>query len=325
MGPGMFNSFTLSSGHLVLKGALIASVVSLAGCENLPEQLRPKASTTPPSETASLVLEERDRVSPDVFNLRDMALWDGRPSFGGVWVAVASNVLPERVRITNTVNGKTSVGALFKREEENPGPPIRLSSDAAAALGVIPGEPTLLEVTAIRREPVAVAAPVTPVAQTPADVAQTTLAPVPAPDRPAIAAPVPVPVDPPKPAAEVASGIAATIEAAPASPDLASPAPASTAPQTATTPPAAPQPSAADAPDRPYIQVGTFRTRKNADTLVLQLAEAGIGARVASSETQSGRTLFRVLAGPAADDQSLSDLSNTISKLGHKDAFPVVN
>ena len=309
----MIKSFTLSSGPLVLKGALVASIVGLAGCENLPEQLRPKPSAdAAPQENASLVLEERDRVSPDVFNLRDMALWDGRPSFGGVWVAVASNVLPERVQITNTATGKTSVGALFKREEQNPGPPIRLSSDAAAVLGVIPGEPTLLEVTALRREPVAVATPSTPVAPTPADVAETTLAPVPAPERPESAAATTVA---PKPAAEIATSIAATIEAAPET----------SAPNTAKTPPALPTPSAADAPDRPYIQVGTFRTRKNADTLVLQLAEAGIGARVTSSETQSGRTLFRVLAGPAANDETLADLSNKISKLGHKDAFPVAN
>ena len=47
------------------------------------------------------------------------------------------------------------IGALFRRERENPGPILQVSSDAAAALGMVAGAPTELNVTALRREEVA--------------------------------------------------------------------------------------------------------------------------------------------------------------------------
>ncbi len=46
----------------------------------------------------------------------------------------------------------TVTGALFRRERENPGPRLQLSSDAAEALGILAGQPTEIKVTALRRE-----------------------------------------------------------------------------------------------------------------------------------------------------------------------------
>jgi rare lipoprotein A len=53
-------------------------------------------------------------------------------------------------------------GALFRRERDNPGPTLQISSDAAEALGILAGQPTEIRVTALRKEEIAV--PADPVA-----------------------------------------------------------------------------------------------------------------------------------------------------------------
>lgn len=103
----------------------------------------------------STVLVERDVEAPEVFQVTDQGLWDGRPSLGGVWVAHPDAEDPERVIIRNAENDRFVIGALFRRERENPGPVLQVSSDAAAALGLVAGAPTELNVTALRREEVA--------------------------------------------------------------------------------------------------------------------------------------------------------------------------
>jgi hypothetical protein len=90
-----------------------------------------------------------------VFDVTDAGLWDGRPSLGGVWVAHPDATDPERVMIRNTETGSFVIGALFRRERENPGPRFQISSDAAAALDILAGAPTELQVIALRREEVA--------------------------------------------------------------------------------------------------------------------------------------------------------------------------
>ncbi len=88
---------------------------------------------------------------PEVFQVSDKGLWDGRPSLGGVWVAHPDVAEPERVIIRNAENDKFVIGALFKRERENPGPRFQVSSDAAAALGMLAGAPSELNVTCAGR------------------------------------------------------------------------------------------------------------------------------------------------------------------------------
>ena len=93
---------------------------------------------------------ERDVEAPEVFQVDEAGLWDGRPSLGGVWVAHPTARDPERVLIRNTRTGATVIGALFRRERENPGPRFQVSSEAANALGILAGAPTDIEVTALR-------------------------------------------------------------------------------------------------------------------------------------------------------------------------------
>lgn len=101
----------------------------------------------------------KDVEAPDVFQATDSALWDGRPSLGGIWVASPDVQNPERVVMFNPANGKSVTGALFKRERDNPGPRLQLSSDAAEALGILAGQPTEIKVTALRKEELAEEAP----------------------------------------------------------------------------------------------------------------------------------------------------------------------
>lgn len=95
---------------------------------------------------------ERDVEAPEVFQVTEAGLWDGRPSLGGIWVAHPDVSDPERVIIRNSDNGQFVIGALFRRERETPGPRLQVSSDAAEALGLLAGAPTQLNVTALRSE-----------------------------------------------------------------------------------------------------------------------------------------------------------------------------
>ena len=94
----------------------------------------------------------RDVEAPEVFQATDVGLWDGRPSLGGVWVAHPDVTEPARVIIRNTADGSFVIGALFRRQRDMPGPVFQVSSDAAAALGLLAGSPQQLDVTALRRE-----------------------------------------------------------------------------------------------------------------------------------------------------------------------------
>ena len=114
--------------------------------------------------------------APDLFQVSDSALWDGRPSLGGIWVASPDVVDPQRVVMFNPANGKSVNGALFKRERDNPGPPLQVSSDAAEALGMLAGQPTALRVTALQKKeaaPPPAAEPVTEPAPVVADAKAT--------------------------------------------------------------------------------------------------------------------------------------------------------
>ena len=137
--------------------ALLAIVGALvAGCENAanPFAKNENSADGPVATQAarSVRLVDRDIEAPEVFQTTDSALWDGRPSLGGVWVASPDAVNPERVILRNEANGKFVIGALFRRERDNPGPKLQVSSEAADALGMLAGQPGQINVTALRRD-----------------------------------------------------------------------------------------------------------------------------------------------------------------------------
>lgn len=291
--------------------ALLAAALALAACEPgaNPFKAAPKegAAATEARPQKSTRLVDRDVEAPQVYQVSADALWDGRPSLGGVWVASVDVKDPERVIMRNPANGKFVIGALFRRERDNPGPPLQISSDAAEALGLLAGQPGKISVTALRREEAPEAAPATPVLDT--------AEPLPAAAAGAIDAggvatqPLDAPATAPakakgkdkdkKKAAETAAIASAALDsAAPA----ASPAPA----------PAAPAPAASGA-GRP-IQIGFFSVEANAKRAVDKLAKAGVTAQ-AKAETSQGKTYWSVVArGDAA-------LLKKIKDAGFADAY----
>ncbi len=154
-------------GHI----ALLAAALALTACEKGTGPFAAKPAATgadaaAPKAQKSTRLVDRDVEAPEVFQVTDDALWDGRPSLGGVWVASPDTKDPERVIMRNPANGKFVIGALFRRERDNPGPALQISSDAAAALGLLAGAPAKISVTALRREEAPEEAPAAPILDT---------------------------------------------------------------------------------------------------------------------------------------------------------------
>jgi cell division septation protein DedD len=290
---------------------------------------------------------ERDVEAPEVYQTSDDGLWDGRPSLGGVWVASSDVKDPERVIIRNDANGNFVIGALFRRERENPGPKLQVSSDAAAALGMLAGAPAKLTVTALKREEATPPEPETPpeiaVAEAlPAaeEIATKPLDPVAAgasaaldaaeaaaatPAADGIGAAVPA-VEPKK------KGLAglfqrkkkpvtdAPLDAVSNAPDVPRIAPPPT-PVAAVPAPKAPAPKASKVA-KPFVQIGIFSVEANANRAVATLKRAGVVASVRKSSA-SGKVYWRVLAGPAPSTGDRDALLGKVKAQGFPDAYLV--
>ena len=291
-----------------LKGGVVASlIVTLTACEQLEGLGIGGTATEEAGEAAAPVLsgstEERDVEAPEIFQITESGLWDGRPSLGGVWVAHPDVTDPERVIIRNQANGKFVIGALFRRERDNPGPALQVSSDAAEELGLLAGSPATLNVVALRREAVEVAPPATTDFDAPIDVSATPL------DDPIAGAA----------AAIAAAEVAATDVAATALPQPApvvAPAPAPT--------PAAPAPRPASSLDKPFIQIGIFSLEENANNTATALRRDGMSANVLAQNSQ-GKPFWRVVVGPAPTSADRSAILDKVRALGFTDAYAVTN
>ena len=299
----------LTKGGKVAKiGLIFAATLGLAACEegaNL-SFLQPKGEDTPvPAKSTRLI--ERDVEAPDVFQVTEAGLWDGRPSIGGVWVAHPDVTDPERVIIRNNANGKFVIGALFRRERAIPGPRIQASSDAAEALGMLAGAPVELNVTALRKETIEPepALEEVPVVEGLSDVSSVETASL---DAPAV-----------NPTAEAAAAIEAS-------------APATTAPAAPVSiPEPAARPAATRAPtpratalNKPYIQIGIFSIEANAKRTADQMRNTGIIPTV-YEQSSSGKPFWRVVVGPAQSKSERSQLLKTVKDAGFSDAYAVTN
>lgn len=307
----------------IWRGLALSAVLLLGACQNGAPG-NPFAGDKPYAGAGAATLPadaggERDVEAPETFKLTDKALWDGRPSLGGVWVAHASVSDPERVVIRNASNGKSVVGALFRREVENPGPSLQLSSDAAEALGLLAGQPAVVEVVALKRieapQPAAAPAATTAATEAPATkeaaankeaAAGTTAKTDPAAgtgkkkpkEKPAIEE---KPLDP------ITTTAAAAIEKAASGSKNAAPA-------------VAPAPSGAL--KRAYVQIGIFSVEANANKAATQMQKAGMGAAV-KADTSQGKNFWRVIVGPAATEADRNALAAKVKALGYPDAYPV--
>jgi hypothetical protein len=244
-------------------------------------------------------------VFPEVFNVPAQGLWDGQPSPGGVWVASADARDPKRVIIRNDATGETVIGALFRQERENPGPPIRISPDAADAPGLLAGQPARVTITALRR----------------------------AADKPAVAAPATAAAGPAKagkaakttPQAEPAAvetgalhtgAVAAAIDKADAGTPVMDPdAMAQAAPAASTA--AAPAASSPAAGGKSYSQPGIFSVEANARPAADTVTRAGAALR---KEASKGKPCWSGDAGPAVSAANRDALMKKIKGLGSADA-----
>ncbi len=275
-------------GHLMTRqtgtraGLVLIAAMALAGCQGgLAGFLQ--SDTTPEAPATTTELVERDVEAPEIFHQTEPGLWDGRPSLGGVWVAHPDVTDPERVIIRNLDTGKFVIGALFRREREMPGPRFQVSSDAAAALGMLAGKPARLDVTALRRQ------------EAPAEATDTTEATADTTAPPAPGAVEQAPLDDPIAAA------AAALDAAENG--------------TATAPAAA-----AAALTKPYIQIGIFSVEANAQNTVAALENAGLNASIKPGSS-AGKAFWRVIVGPAATAAARADALAKVKSLGFTDAY----
>jgi cell division septation protein DedD len=272
---------------------MTAMTLALTGCVNGENPFARKSGTTgdaTPAAARSTRLVDRDVEAPQVFQTTDSALWDGRPSLGGVWVASPDTKDPERVIIRNTANGKFVIGALFRREVMNPGPKLQISSDAAAALGILAGQPSEISVIALRREEAPVETDATkPILDASETVETTSIDPI----TSAAAA-----ID----RAEGKPAAAPTQPAAPVAAAAPAPTPAPAAP--------APAPAASGR----TIQIGIFSVEANANRAAAALKKAGLAADIRKEESK-GKALWSVTS--RGDAAALSKVKG----LGFPDAY----
>ncbi|MGR3506276.1 MAG: SPOR domain-containing protein [Paracoccaceae bacterium] len=255
-------------------------------------------------DTRSVRMVERDVEAPDVFQVTEAGLWDGRPSLGGVWVAHPDVSEPERVIVRNTTNGNFVIGALFRREVDTPGPRVQVSSDAAETLGMLAGQPVQLNVTALRRE----------------EVSDTT-APADATEVSVEEGTVPAPSEITESRLDPIASAAAAIEASPPArpPATAVPTRAPTAP-----PAAPPPPARASSLDKPFLQIGIFSIEANAERAATAMRNAGMVPLV-KRQTSQGKDFWRVLVGPASSAAERTSLLSKIKTEGFTDAYAVTN
>jgi cell division septation protein DedD len=218
-----------------------------------------------------------------VFQVTDQALWDGRPSLGGVWVASPDAKDPERVILRNPATGTFVIGALFRREAFNPGPKLQISSDAAAALGLVAGQPATVSVTALRREE------------------------------------VPATTDAENPILDAAESVAGeAIDTQAITTDTIAVAGAALDKVEAQATPAAPVISASPATGSGRtIQIGIFSVEANAKRAADTLGKAGVTASVRKEESQ-GKVFWSVTVAGSGDGKALLD---KVKGLGFTDAY----
>lgn len=275
-------------------GAVLAAVTLLAGCEETGGLALPARPGAVPQETTVTVIEQ-EVEAPEVFQVTEMGVWDGRPSLGGIWVAHPDTADPEQVIVRNAANGKFVIGSLFIRERALPGPRLQVSSDAATALGMQAGQPAELSVTALRKREVQLAPATLPelteeVAATPAEAT---------------------------PAAPQATSAAPQLRPETATAEAAKPA----ITETITQVPVATQ---ATTLDKPYIQIGIFGVETNAMNTAEAMRQSGILPTV-KQFTSGGKTFWRVIVGPAANASERRALLAKVREKGFADAYFVTH
>lgn len=106
----------------------------------------------PAPEEGDIRLSFEEKPAPDVFLIEAEAQRDKPDGAAGLWAAVAGLRRPERAEAVNLATGRTVDLALYSAGGS--GPVIRLSGEAADALGIATGEAVKVRITALRQQPV---------------------------------------------------------------------------------------------------------------------------------------------------------------------------
>jgi hypothetical protein len=123
------------------RGLGCLALAALAACDAL---------SRPAATDQGLQLRFEDRAYPAVFSREGPAVRDRPDGSAGLWVAVAGLPRPERALVVNPTTGAEVTVALFAAASGS-GPAIRLSNEAADALGVA-AQPVPVRITALRRQ-----------------------------------------------------------------------------------------------------------------------------------------------------------------------------
>ncbi|MEM7242063.1 MAG: SPOR domain-containing protein [Pseudomonadota bacterium] len=279
---------------------LVVSVFVLAGCVDGPILGNSKPENPAATKATGKAAEV---AAPEVFSRTDRAVWDGRPTLGGLWIAHPNANTPARATITNVASGKSTTGALWSKTPGIPGPPFTVSSDLAVALGMQAGTPVEIRVVALKKVVEA-----TPEAESDAKSEE----------LPEVAA-----------TEETSGNSAATAktEAVEETPKrqpfrLFGTRKEKNAEQVATpqedkTVEAAPALSGSGR----AAQVGLFSDKANADRVAATLSQKGLGAKIISGKSNAGKSFWRVVTGPAKDTSAEAKLLADVKALGFPDAF----
>lgn len=330
-------------------GLLALAIGTLAGCEegSGPSLAQPDATDAAETPKSSGKTTQRDVEAPEVFEVKEAGLWDGRPSLGGIWVAHPDVTQPQRVKIRNTANDKSTIGALFRRERALPGPAVQVSSSAAAALGMLAGAPVEIHVVALRREAIEPTPKAKPAeekkpeepakkaddkSKKPEEPGPNTAEPAEKPQKPAAkgnqetakaaeeenAQPKRKWWQKSKKNDEITetrldpiAGAAAAIEAAEVTGGSKAAAASS-------------KPSQGGSITKPYVQIGTFNVEDNAKIAAEKVRKGGLNAEVRSL-TNNDKTIWRVIVGPAENRAERKEILAKVEGFGFTDAFVVKN
>ncbi|MGB0507019.1 MAG: SPOR domain-containing protein [Pikeienuella sp.] len=314
---GSFSDYSLTARRIALP--ILAATLFVASCAEtqLGAQIAKNAVRTDPEprQAAEAANPTDPSLAPEEFDATGLTIWDGKLTLQGVWVAHPLAYRARRVRVVNSETGQLVEGAMFRRDPTLSGPSILVSSDAALNLGLKPGQPTELQIVALREEGFqqATSTATLPATTTPAPAPSGigTLAPAPEPVETA-ALPQPQPVINPAP----------TTETQPVSGQVLTPQPA--APAASTTVAAAPTKIEGTGPSKPvveglspgiYVQAGAFGVEGNADALVKKLRRSELPAQYVKRNV-NGSIFNIVMIGPLRNDAEVERAKATAKSIG---------
>ncbi len=277
--------------------------------------------------------------APELFEARVGTVWDGEQTLKGIWIAHPEAATARRVRLINTETGAAADGAMFRRDESVPGPPVLISSEAAVILGLSPDDETELQIVALalraETSELAAATPAPPPATEveaeeeddaieASDADNLAVAEVVTP--PALTAPADVPVG--ALAATTPTNDAAALAFALPQQTAQAETPQTTDPSGAT-PPLPPEPTEPEVVAvttepvvLPYLQAGLFAVGDNAEALARQIRQRGFSAQTRDVQRGS-RTVTQVLVGPFEELDDRNAAQDAVRALGIGSVKPV--